>query len=320
VPELYPEIEPYDHGMLEASHGNRVYWETCGNPAGKPALVLHGGPGSGCTPWQRRLFDPAAYRIVLFDQRGCGRSTPHAARHDTDLAGNTTHHLIADIEALRETLGIGAWLVWGGSFGSALALAYAEQYPARVTEMVLWGIATGRRSETDWLFRGGVAAFFPDQWQQLLDALPEADRDGDPVAGFRRLLNDPDMQVRRRAADAWCLWESATPDWPPRPGLADRYTDPDFALAFARLVTHYAHHELWIEDGSLLRGAGALGAIPGILVQGRFDFQSPLESAWALHRAWPGSELIVIDQAGHSAGHAAVRGALIAATSRLATR
>jgi len=319
VAEQYPEIEPYAQGTLEASHGHRVYWETCGNPAGKPALVLHGGPGSGCTPWHRRLFDPSAYRIVLFDQRGCGRSTPHAARHDTDLDSNTTDHLIADIEALRAMLGIEAWLVWGGSFGSELALAYAERYPARVTEMVLWGIATGRRSEADWLFRGGVAAFFPEQWQRLLDALPEADRGGDPVAAFRRLLNDPDMEVRRRAADAWCLWESATPDWPPRPGLAERYADPEFALGFARLVTHYVHHDLWIEDGSLLRGAGALAAIPGVLIQGRFDFQSPLGSAWALHHAWPGSELIVIDEAGHSPGTAAVRSALIAATDGFAT-
>ncbi len=314
----YPEIEPHAHGMLEADHGNRVYWETCGNPAGKPALVLHGGPGSGCTPWHRRLFDPARYRIVLFDQRGCGRSTPHAGLPETELDGNTTDHLIADIEALRESLGIDGWLVWGGSFGSELGLAYAERYPHRVTEMVLWGIATGRRSETDWLFRGGVAAFFPEQWQRLIDALPEGDRDGDPVAGYRRLLNDPDMDVRRRAADAWCLWESATPDWPPRPGLAERYTDPLFALGFARLVTHYVHHELWIEDGRLLRGAAALADIPGILIQGRFDFQSPLGSAWALQRSWPGSELIVIEQAGHSAGHAAVTGALISATDRFA--
>jgi proline iminopeptidase len=304
--------------MLEADHGNRVYWETCGNPAGKPALVLHGGPGSGCTAWHRRLFDPAAYRVVLFDQRGCGRSTPHAGLPGTELDGNTTDHLIADIEALRELLGIDAWLVWGGSFGSELALAYAERYPHRVTEMVLWGIATGRRSETDWLFRGGVSAFFPEQWQRLLNALPAGDRDGDPVAAYRRLLNDPDMDVRRRAADAWCLWESATPDWPPRPGLAERYTDPLFALGFARLVTHYAHHELWIEDGSLLRGAAVLADIPGILIQGRFDFQSPLGSAWTLQRSWPGSELIVIEQAGHSAGHAAVTDALISATDRLA--
>jgi proline iminopeptidase len=319
VAEPYPEIEPYARGMLEAGPGHRVYWETCGDPDGKPALVLHGGPGSGCTSWHRRLFDPAAYRIVLFDQRGCGRSTPHAGLDLAALEHNTTDHLIADIEALRQQLGIEAWLVWGGSFGSELALAYAERHPERVTEMVLWGIATGRRSETDWLFRGGVGAFFPAEWQRLLDALPEADRGGDPVAVYLRLLTDPDPDVCRRAAEAWCLWESATPDWPPRPGLAERYADPVFALGFARLVTHYVHHDLWIEDGSLLRGAGVLAEIPGVLIQGRFDFQSPLGSAWALHRAWPGSELIVIDQAGHSPGNAAVRSALIAATDRFAT-
>jgi proline iminopeptidase len=314
---LYAEIEPYARGMLEASHGNRVYWETCGAPDGKPVVVLHGGPGSGCTAWHRRLFDPAAYRIVLFDQRGCGRSTPHASLHDTSLDANTTPDLIADIEALRELLGVERWLVWGGSFGSELSLAYAQQHPSRVTAMVLWGIATGRRSEADWLFRGGVGQFFPEQWQRLLEGLPAEDRDGDPVAAYRRLLNDPDPAVRRQAAADWCLWESATPDWPPRSGLAERYTDPAFALAFARLVTHYVHHDLWIEDGSLLRGAGALAGVPGILIQGRFDFQSPLGSAWALQRAWPGSELVVVD-AGHSPGHEAMRDALIAATDRLA--
>ncbi|MDX6549031.1 MAG: proline iminopeptidase [Gaiellales bacterium] len=315
---LYPEIEPYACGMLEASHANRVYWETCGTPEGKPALVLHGGPGSGCTAWHRRLFDPAAYRIVLFDQRGCGRSTPHASLHDTSLDGNTTPHLIADIEALRKLLSIERWLVWGGSFGSELALAYAQQHPSRVTEMVVWGIATGRRSEADWLFRGGVGEFFPEQWQRLLDGLPAGERSGDPVAGYRRLLNDPDPAIRRKAAADWCLWESATPDWPPRPGLAERYTDPAFALAFARLVTHYVHHDLWIEDGSLLRGAGALANVPGILIQGRFDLQSPLGSAWALQRAWPGCELVVVGNAGHSPGHEAMRDALVAATDRLA--
>jgi proline iminopeptidase len=316
--QLYPPIKPYQHGMLEADHGNRIYWETCGNPAGRPVVVLHGGPGSGCTPWHRRLFDPAAYRIVLFDQRACGRSTPNAAQPDTSLAGNTTHHLIADIDALRAMLGVEAWLVWGGSFGSELALAYAEQHPDHVTAMVLWGIATGRRSECDWLFRGGVAAFFPEQWQRLLDALPPEQRDGDPVAAYRRLLNDPDTAVRRRAAQEWCLWESATPDWPPRSGLAERFTDPDFALCFARLVTHYVHHDLWIEDGRLLRDAAVLAGIPGTLVQGRFDFQSPLRSAWALHRAWPGSQLVVVENAGHSASGAEMRSALLAASDSFA--
>jgi proline iminopeptidase len=221
--------------MFDTPDGHRVYWETCGNPDGKPAVVLHGGPGSGCSDWHRRLFDPAAYRVVLFDQRGCGRSTPHAGRDQAGLDANTTWHLIADIEAMREQLGIARWLVWGGSWGSVLGLAYAQRYPQRVTEMVLWGIGTARRSEEDWLFRGGLSMFFPREWQRLVDELPDRERD-DAVAGYRRLLANADPGVRRRAADAWCLWESATPDWPPRSGLASRFTDPAYAMAFARLV------------------------------------------------------------------------------------
>ena len=254
----YPEIEPYEHGMLDAGDGNLVYWETCGNPRGKPAVVLHGGPGSGCTEWHRRLFDPEAYRIVLFDQRNCGRSTPHASAPDIDLTRNTTAHLIADIELLRQRLNVERWLVLGGSWGCTLALAYAEQHPDRVTEMVLFGVTTGRRAEFDWLFRGGVAAFFPEQWERLRAALPADERDGDIVEAYHRLLFDPDPTVRERAAFEWCLWESATPAWPPAPGLAHRYTDPKFALAFARLVTHYVRHDAWIEDGSLLRDAERL--------------------------------------------------------------
>jgi proline iminopeptidase len=292
-----------------------VYWEECGNADGKPALVLHGGPGSGCTPWHRRMFDPAAYRVVLMDQRGCGRSRPHASEPDADLSANTTRHLLGDIEALREQLGIDRWLVWGGSFGCALALAYGERHPERVSEMVLWGVTTGTRDEEDWLFRGGVGAFFPEQWQRLLDGLPEDARD-DPVAGYRRLLFDPDPQVRRTAADAWCLWESATPDWPPREGLAARYRDPTFAMAFARLVTHYVHHHLWFEDGALLRGLARLHGTPAVLVQGRFDMQSPLQAAWRLHRAWPGSELVVVENAGHAAGATGMQDALLTATDR----
>ena len=292
-------------------------WETCGNPDGKPAVVLHGGPGSGCTDWHRRLFDPAAYRVVLLDQRGCGRSTPHAGRDDAGLDANTTWHLIADIETLREQLRIERWLVWGGSWGSVLGLAYAQRHPQRVTEMVLWGIGTARRSEEDWLFRGGLSMFFPREWQRLVDELPEHERD-DAVAGYRRLLADDDPAVRRRAADAWCLWESATPDWPPRSGLASRFADPDYAMAFSRLVTHYAHHHLWIEDGGLLRGMDALAGVPAALVQGRFDLQGPLASAWALHQAWPGSELVVVENAGHSPGGPAMRAALIAASDRFA--
>jgi proline iminopeptidase len=315
---LYPEIEPDRHGMLEVGDGNSVYWETCGNPGGKPAVVLHGGPGSGCTPWHRRVFDPDAYRIVLFDQRGCGRSRPHASAADTDLTSNTTSNLIADIERLRGHLAIDRWLVWGGSWGSVLALAYAEGYPERVTEMILWGVATGRRSEFDWLFRGGIALFFPEQWERFRNAVPSGKRDGDIVEAYHSLLHDPDHEVRRQAALEWCLWESATPSWPPTSGLATRFTDPAFAMAFARLVTHYVRRDAWLEDGILLRQAQPLAGIPGILVNGRFDFQSPIASAWELHRAWPRAELVFVDDAGHDPYDARITEALISATDRFA--
>ena len=315
---LYPKIEPYEHGMLDAEDGNQVYWETCGNPRGKPALVLHGGPGSGCTEWHRRLFDPSTYRVVLFDQRNCGRSTPHASDPDIDLTSNTTDNLISDIEMLRERLDIERWLVFGGSWGSVLALAYAERYPQRVTEMVLFGVATGRRAESDWLFRGGVATFFPQQWERLLAALPVADRDGDIVDAYHRQLFDPDPTVRERAAFEWCLWESATPAWPPAQGLAPRFTNPTFALAFARLVTHYVRHDLWIEDGRLLLDAERLAGIPGILVNGRFDFQGPIGNAWELKRVWPRAQLVIVDNAGHAADNAGITAQLIRATDRFA--
>ncbi|MBV9228375.1 MAG: prolyl aminopeptidase [Chloroflexi bacterium] len=316
--DLYPEIEPYEQGFLEVGDGNLVYWETCGNPDGKPAVVLHGGPGSGCRPWHRRFFDPSAYRLVLFDQRNCGRSTPHASALDTSLASNTTAHLIADIEQLRQHLDVEHWLVYGGSWGSTLALAYAERYPERVTEMILYGITTGRHKEIDWLFRGGVAIFFPEQWERLRMALPEAERDGDIVEAYYRLLNDSNLAVRQRAAEAWCLWESATPEWPPSTGLAERFANPTFALGFARIVTHYMHHNLWLEDESLLRNAGILADIPGILVNGRFDFQSPLANAWDLKRVWPRAELVVVDNAGHAASNPGLTQELIRATNRFA--
>jgi proline iminopeptidase len=293
--------------MLDVGGGDRVYWEVCGNPRGKPAVGLHGGPGSGCAPWFRELFDPDAYRIVLFDQRNCGRSTPHASAPDIDLARNTTANLVGDIERLREHLEIDRWLVLGGSWGSTLALAYAESHPDRVSEIVLFGVTTGRHSEIDWTFRGGIAALFPEQWDRLLAALPAADRDDDVVAAYNRLLDDPDPVVRRRATDAWCLWESATPDWPPSDELAERFKDPAYALAFARIVTHYIRHDAFLEDGALLRNAGVLADIPGILVNGRFDLQAPLGNAWALKRAWPRAELVVVEDAGHGASAAVDR-------------
>jgi proline iminopeptidase len=300
VTELYPAIEPYERGTLRVGNGNRVYWETCGTPAGKPAVVVHGGPGSGCTTWHRRLFDPTLYRVVLFDQRGCGRSHPHASQPDIDLATNTTQNLVADMERLREHLGVDRWLLWGGSWGSTLALAYAETYPDRVSQMILWGITTGRRAEFDWLFRGGVAPLFPEQWERLRAALPAVDRDGDIVSAYSRMLNDPDPEVRRGAARAWCEWESATPEWPSTTGLAERYLDPDFALAFARLVTHYASHDAFLEEGILLRNADVLATIPALLVNGRFDLQAPIGNAWELHRVWPSAELVILEDTGHA--------------------
>jgi len=316
--DLYPALEPSDRGMLEVGAGDRIYWETCGNPDGRPAVVVHGGPGSGCTPWHRRLFDPSAYRIVLFDQRCCGRSMPHASEPGIDLTNNTTQHLVADIELLRDHLGIERWLVFGGSWGSTLALAYAETHPDRVTEMILWGVTTGRRAECDWLFRGGVAPLFPEQWERLRVGVPPAERAGDIVEAYSRMLHDPDPEVRAHAALAWCTWESATPEWPPTTGLAERYRDPAFALAFARLVTHYVRHDLFLEDGILLRDAHALADIPGILVNGRYDLQAPIGNAWELARAWPRAELVIVDDAGHAADDPGHAQALIRAADRFA--
>ena len=314
--DLYPEIDPYEHGMLEVDGGDLIYWESCGNPRGKPAIVLHGGPGSGCVPWHRRLFDPNAYRLVLFDQRGCGRSKPHASDPDTRLTNNKTFNLIADIELLRRHLHIERWLVWGGSWGSTLALAYAESHPARVSEMILWGVTTGRRSEFDWLFRGGVSVFLPQQWEALQNAFEVTYRDVDIVDTCRRLLSDVDSRVRRQAAQAWCLWESATSDWPPKAELADRFTDMRFALAYARIVTHYVCNNAWLEDHDLLAGAAVLDNIPAIMVNGRFDLQAPLGNAWELHRALPRTELVVVDDVGHAPTDQRFERALVLASDR----
>ncbi len=316
--DLYPEIEPYAHGLLEVGDGNRIYWETCGNPKGKPAIVVHGGPGSGCTPWPRRLFDPAAYRIVLFDQRNCGRSAPHASDPETDLTSNTTAHLMADMERLRQHLGIERWMVLGWSWGSTLALAYAERHPAHVTEIVLFGVTTGRHAEFDWLFRGGVAVLFPEQWERLRAAAPGATSDRDVVEVYSQMLNDPDPEICQRAANAWCLWESATPAWPPTTTLSERYRNPTFALAFARIVTHYVTHYAWLEDEILMRNASALANIPGVLINGRFDLQAPLANAWELRRVWPRAELVVVDNAGHSGDNPGITQELIRATNRFA--
>jgi proline iminopeptidase len=314
---LYQEIEPHDGGMLDVGDGNLVYWEVCGSPAGKPAVMLHGGPGSGCVPGWRRYFNPAAYRVVLFDQRGCGRSTPHASDPAVDLAANTTEHLIADIEQLREQLGIERWLVVGGSWGSTLALAYAERLPERVSEMVLFSVVTTSDREVRWVTRN-VGRYFPEEWARFQDGIPAAERDGDLVAAYYRLLHDPDPAVREKAALDWCRWEDAHVAVPSNHRHDPRYDDPRFRMAFARLVTHYWHHAAFLEDGVLLREAGRLAGIAGVLVHGRMDLSSPLDVPWQLSHAWPGSKLIVIDDAGHGADQPRMREAVVAAIDQFA--
>ncbi|WP_030167504.1 prolyl aminopeptidase [Streptomyces sp. NRRL S-813] len=319
---LYPEIEPYDQGMLDVGDGNLVYWETCGNPQGKPAVMLHGGPGSGCTPGQRRFCDPAAYRIVLLDQRGCGRSTPHASAYDTDMSVNTTDHLLADLELLRHHLGIERWLVWGASWGSVLALRYTQTRPGVVSELVLTGVATGSNAEVT-LLTHGLGRIFPQDFARLLAELPEdTDRTGNLAAVCNRLLESPDPAVRERAARAWTDWETATIPAPPR--SVARYEDPAFRMGFARTVTHYFGNDHFLgpgnDEGVVLRDAPLLRGVPGTLVQGSLDLGNLLGIAWRLHHAWPDSELIVVDEAGHDFGAPGVVDALVAAMDRYARR
>jgi proline iminopeptidase len=299
--ERFPAIEPYATGMLDVGDGQRIYWEASGNPDGKPALALHGGPGSGMSPGRRRSFDPDVYRFVQFDQRGCGRSTPPASDPATDLATNTTQHLIADIELLREHLGVDRWLVLGGSWGVTLGLAYAQQYPERVTELVLLSVTVTRPSDVHWLYHE-AGRFFPEQWARFRDHVPEAERDDDLVTAYYRLLNEsPDVTVRERAARSWCTWEddvlSNVEDWQPSP----RFADADYRMAFARIVTHYFHHDAWLTDNQLLRGAGRLAGIPGVLIHGRFDLSGPSDVAWLLSKAWPDAEYHLVST-GHQGG------------------
>ncbi len=261
---LYPELEPYDDGMLDVGDGQRIHWEASGNPHGKPAVDFHGGPGGAAHPVSRRFFDPDRYRIILFDQRGSGRSTPYVADPETDLAANTTWHLLRDIELLRAHLDIDRWLVFGGSWGSTLALLYAEQFPERVTELVLAAVTNTTRREIDWMYRGGVAPLLPAEWHRFRSAVPEADRDGDMLEVYHRLLGDRDPQVRRRAADEWCRWELAyVASGPEDDPFTGRFADPRYRLAFARTVTHYFLHDAWLEDRQLLRDADRLADNPG---------------------------------------------------------
>jgi proline iminopeptidase len=313
----YPGMQPDAEGMLDVGQGNRIRWAAYGNPAGKPAVVVHGGPGSGSSPGAARLFDPSRYRVVLFDQRGCGASTPHASDPTTDMHHNTTAHLIGDLEQLREHLGIDRWLLLGGSWGSTLILAYAEQHPSRVSEIILNGVTTTRRSEIDWLY-GGVARFFPEAWERFRAGAPEALQDGNIVAAYARLMDSKDPRVVAQAAADWCAWEDAVlsgePHGPPTP-----YTDrPTLArIAFVRIATHYFEHAAWLEEGAVLRGAHRLAGIPGVLFHGRHDMASPPDTAWSLARAWPDARLTLVTDAGHK-GSTTLLGLLAAALDAFA--
>jgi proline iminopeptidase len=309
---FYPEIEPYDRGMLDVGDGHRVYWELCGNPQGKPVVFLHGGPGGGCTPTQRRLFDPDKYRILLFDQRGCGRSTPYAS-----LEANTTWHLVADIERLRAMMGVDKWMVFGGSWGSTLALAYAETHPERVTELVLRGIFTLRRSELLWYYQEGASWIFPDKWEGFLAPIPEEER-GDLMAAYRKRLIDPDLAVQAKAARAWSLWEGETITLLHNQEYSDQFGDEHYAIAFARIENHYFVNEGWFEDGQLIRNAHRLKGIPGVIIQGRYDIATPPKTAWELHKAWPEAKFIMVPDAGHAVSEPGITHHLIEATDAFA--
>lgn len=315
--DLYPETNAVQTGMLDTGDGNSIYWETAGNPAGKPALVIHGGPGAGSTPTLRRFFDPEQYRIVQFDQRGCGRSRPHASDPNTDLTTNTTAHLLADMELLRKHLNIERWLLFGLSWGSTLALAYAELHPKLVTEIVLGAVTTTRPSEIDWLYHGS-GQFLPEQWDHFRSGAGASNPDTDLVAAYRRLLEHQDATIRERAAISWCEWEDAVVSTSPNAEPNPRYADPEFRMAFARLVTHYFTNGAWFDDGQLLAHADKLRGIPGVLVHGRLDLSSPLITAWQLSHAWPDADLIIADRSSHSVTDPDMLQALVAATDRFA--
>lgn len=315
---LYPAIEPYDHGMLAVGDGHEIYWEVCGNPEGKPAVFLHGGPGGGLAPDYRRYFDPEEYRVVLFEQRGCGRSTPHASDPTADMSTNTTWHLVADIERLREHLGIERWLVFGGSWGSTLSLAYAQTHADRVTELVLRGIFTLRKSEIDWFYQDGASHLFPDVWEEYLSVIPAEER-GDLVAAYSRRLSDPDPAVHVPAGVAWTVWENSTVRLRPNAeAIAEARADVASAVAFARIENHFFSHGGWFEDGQLIANAGMLAGIPGVIVQGRYDVCTPARTAWDLHRAWPEAALEMIGDAGHASSEPGIVDALVRATDRFA--
>ena len=308
---LYPEIEPYDTGRLKVSALHTLYYEQCGNPRGKPVVFLHGGPGGGCNARCRQFFDPDAYRIILFDQRGCGRSTPHA-----ELRENTTWDLVADIERLRAHLGIGRWQVFGGSWGSTLALAYAEAHPEQVTELVLRGIFLLRRWELEWFYQQGCDALFPDAWEKYIEPIPSVER-GDLISAYHRRLTHDDPAVRLAAARAWSIWEGSTSFLYQDAAHIESSGADEFAQAFARIECHYfVHGGFMRSDRQLLEDIDRIRQIPATIVQGRYDVVCPMRSAWDLHRAWPEADLQIVTDAGHSAFEPGNIDALVRATDR----
>lgn len=308
---LYPPIEPFDTGRLKVSDLHELYYEQVGNPNGKPAVFLHGGPGGGLTLDYRRYFDPSVYRVVLFEQRGSGRSTPHAS-----IEQNTTWDLVADIERVREHLGIEGWLVFGGSWGSTLALAYAETHPDRVTELVLRGIFLCRPKEIQWFYQEGASWLFADVWEEFLKVIPEAERD-DMVGAYHRRLTSEDEATRVEAARAWSIWEGSTSKLFFDNSSIERFADTEFALAFARIECHYFINNCFFKsDNFLIENVGKIRQIPGVIVQGRYDVVCPMTSAWDLHRAWPEADLQIIQDAGHSISEPGIIDALVGATDR----
>ncbi len=310
--ELYPPIEPYLHGYLDVDSGHQLYYEECGNPDGKPAVFLHGGPGGGCSPSMRCFWDPEKYRIVLFDQRGSGQSKPHAS-----LANNTTWDLVRDIEALRSMLDIDRWQVFGGSWGSTLALAYAEAHPEQVTELVLRGIFMLRQKEIDWFYQHGASEIFPDRWQHYLAPIPEAER-GDLLSAYHKRLVSEDVDVRMEAARAWSIWEGTTSTLLPNAALAADFAADDHAISLARIECHYFVNHGFMEDMQLLRDVNRLRDIPAVIVQGRYDVVCPAVSAFELAAAWPEAELKIVPDAGHSAFEPGNTHELIVATDGFA--
>ncbi len=311
---LYPPIEPYQAGLLDVGDGHRVYWELCGTPGARPAVVLHGGPGAALSPNLRRLFDPSRYQVLLFDQRGCGRSTPNAS-----LDANTTWHLVGDIERLRVMAGVDRWSVLGGSWGSTLALAYAETHPQRVTDLVLRGIFTVRREEIAWYYQEGASWLFPDLWEDFQAPIPVEERT-DMVAAYRRRLVADDPVVRLEAARAWSLWEGQTITLLPNPALRDLFGQDEYALAFARIENHYFVHDAFLEPGQLIRDVHRIRHIPAVMVQGRYDLATPMRTAWELHRAWPEAAFHVVPDAGHAYDEPGILHHLIEATDQFARR